>query len=130
MKTVLTLKYSSFLFHNKLSLVKNTPVEVDTKDFTEKDIRVLNTYITSGGIHSSNGLVPVEQKEIEEVEDTKVIEIVAEKEPEQEQPQPEEVKVEEEVPVTRDPLDVLNAPAEETKKAPVKKAPAKKATAK
>lgn len=113
MKTVLTLKYSSFLFFNKLSLVKNTPKEINTEELSQKDIEVLNGYISSGSIHSSEGLVPVELKEDEKIES-----------PNQEK---EEVKQDEEVVHVRNTLNVLDAPVVEKKAAP-KRTPVKKVT--
>ena len=107
MKTVLTLKYSSFLFFNKLSLVKNTPKEIDTEELSQKDIEVLNGYISSGSIHSSEGLVPVVIKEDEKAESP--------------------VQEKEEVVHVRNTLNVLDAPVVE-KKVATKRTPAKKVT--
>lgn len=59
MKTKLTLKYSSFFFCNNLQLKKGTQTEIDSDTLTEKDITILNAYIRSGGIESSEGLIPV-----------------------------------------------------------------------
>lgn len=133
MKTVLTLRYSSFLFCNKLTLVKNRPVEVETDVFTDKDVRLLNSYIKSGGITSSAGFVPDREVVESEVEIPATIESVIEiKAPEPEPEVKEETKedeVEVEQPV-RATLDVLDAPVEEVKKAPAKKPAATKKVAK
>lgn len=67
MKTKLTLKYSSFFFCNNIQLKKGKEVEIDTDVLTEKDIVILNAYISSGGIVSSEGMIPVVLKQAETV---------------------------------------------------------------
>lgn len=67
MKTKLTLKYSSFFFCNNIQLKKGKEVEIDTDILTEKDIVILNAYISSGGIVSSEGMIPVVLKQAETV---------------------------------------------------------------
>lgn len=135
MKTVLTLRYSSFLFCNKLTLVKNRPVEVETDVFTDKDVRLLNSYIKSGGITSSAGFVPDREAVESEVEIPATIESVIEIKAPEPEPEPEvkeetkEDEVEVEQPV-RSTLDVLDAPVEEVKKAPAKKPATTKKVAK
>lgn len=123
MKTVLTLKYSSFLFCNKLALVKNTPKEVETDIFSDKDITLLNTYIKSGSVLSSNGSIPERSVVTEVVETPVTIEPIIEVKTSE----PEITEdVEDEQPV-RSTLDVLDAPAvEEVKKVTPKKTVAKK----
>lgn len=59
MKTKLTLKYSSFFFCNNVQLKKGKEVEIDTDSLSNKDVTILNAYISSGGIVSSEGLLPV-----------------------------------------------------------------------
>ena len=67
MKTKLTLKYSSFFFCNNIQLKKGKEVEIDTDVLTEKDIVILNAYISSGGIVSSEGMIPVVLKQAETI---------------------------------------------------------------
>lgn len=67
MKTKLTLKYSSFFFCNNIQLKKGKETEIDTDVLTEKDIVILNAYISSGGIVSSEGMIPVVLKQAETV---------------------------------------------------------------
>ena len=62
MKTELTLKQSSFLFIESLNLIKNTPVEVESDTLTNKEVKIVNKYINSGGVASSNGLLPVKEE--------------------------------------------------------------------
>lgn len=68
MKTKLTLKYSSFFFCNNLQLKKGTQTEIDSDTLTEKDITILNAYIRSGGIESSEGLIPVVLEDVSTTE--------------------------------------------------------------
>ena len=50
MKTKLTLKYSSFFFCNSIQLKKGQETAVETDSLSNKDLTILNAYITSGGI--------------------------------------------------------------------------------
>ena len=59
MKTKLTLKYSSFFFCNSIQLKKGQETEIETDSLSNKDLTILNAYITSGGITSSEGLIPL-----------------------------------------------------------------------
>ena len=65
MKTKLTLKYSSFFFCNSIQLKKGQETEVETDNLTSKDVHILNAYISSGGIVSSEGRIPVQLEEVE-----------------------------------------------------------------
>ena len=91
MKTKLTLKYSSFFFCNNLQLKKGTQTEIDSDTLTEKDITILNAYIRSGGIESSEGLIPVVLEDVSITEQP----IEAPVEKEKEEPKVEEEKEEE-----------------------------------
>ena len=111
------------MFCNKLALVKNTPKEVETDIFSDKDITLLNTYIKSGSVLSSNGSIPERSVVTEVVETPVTIEPIIEVKTSE----PEITEdVEDEQPV-RSTLDVLDAPAvEEVKKVTPKKTVAKK----
>ena len=89
MKTKLTLKYSSFFFCNSIQLKKGQETEIETDSLSNKDLTILNAYITSGGITSSEGLIPLV------IEDVKITledesQVVEDKE-EEEKPLEEEV---------------------------------------
>mgnify|MGYP003620277758 CR=1 FL=1 len=112
MKTKLTLKYSSFFFCNNIQLKKGQETEIETDGLSSKDIVILNAYISSGGIVSSEGLIPVVLEDVVVEEPVPVEEVV--------KPIEEEVKevVEEKVEET----------TEELKEEPKEEAPAKKTT--
>lgn len=117
MKTKLTLKYSSFFFCNSIQLKKGQETEVETDSLSNKDLTILNAYITSGGITSSEGLIPLV------IEDVK---ITLEDEPQVVEDKEEEKPLEEEVtePEQKEQEDVAE---EET---PVKKTTTKRTTKK
>lgn len=117
MKTKLTLKYSSFFFCNSIQLKKGQETEVETNSLSNKDLTILNAYITSGGITSSEGLIPLV------IEDVK---ITLEDEPQVVEDKEEEKPLEEEVtePEQKEQEDVAE---EET---PVKKTTTKRTTKK
>ena len=117
MKTKLTLKYSSFFFCNSIQLKKGQETEVETDSLSNKDLTILNAYITSGGITSSEGLIPLV------IEDVK---ITLEDEPQVVEDKEEEKPLEEEVtePEQEEQEDVAE---EET---PVKKTTTKRTTKK
>ena len=101
MKTKLTLKYSSFFFCNSIQLKKGQETEVETDSLSNKDLTILNAYITSGGITSSEGLIPlvIEDVKITLEDEPQVVEDKEEKplaevtEPEQEDVAEEETPV-------------------------------------
>lgn len=117
MKTKLTLKYSSFFFCNSIQLKKGQETEIETDSLSNKDLTILNAYITSGGITSSEGLIPLV------IEDVK---ITLEDEPQVVEDKEEEKPLEEEVtePEQKEQEDVAE---EET---PVKKTTTKRTTKK
>ena len=116
MKTKLTLKYSSFFFCNSIQLKKGQEVEVETDTLTSKDVHILNAYISSGGIVSSEGRIPVELEEV----------VVTE----QATPEPAKEEVKEEVIEQKEETtEEAEKPTEEVE-APVKKAPVKRTTKK
>jgi hypothetical protein len=119
MKFKLTLKYSSFFFTSKVSLVKNITQEVDVTGLPEKDKAIINAYIRSGAIISDSGELPVE------VEVTEVVE-----QPVVEEKKVEEVVVEATVEEVLDIKDILAEPEVTVEEAPVKKKPAAKKTTK
>ena len=112
MKTKLTLKYSSFFFCNNIQLKKGQETEIETEGLSNKDVIILNAYISSGGIESSEGLIPVVLEDVVVEEPVAVEEVI--------EPTQEEVKevVEEKVEET----------TEELKEEPKEEAPAKKTT--
>lgn len=116
MKTKLTLKYSSFFFCNNIQLKKGQETEIETDGLSSKDIVILNAYISSGGIVSSEGLIPVVLEDVVVEEPVPVEEVV--------KPIKEEVKevVEEKVEETKEET------TEELKEEPKEEAPAKKTT--
>lgn len=113
MKTKLTLKYSSFFFCNSIQLKKGQEVEVETDTLTSKDVHILNAYISSGGIVSSEGRIPVELEEV----------VVTEPEPIEEEVKEEVVEAKEESTVEAEQLP-------EEVETPVKKATTKRTTKK
>mgnify|MGYP003513338315 CR=1 FL=1 len=117
MKTKLTLKYSSFFFCNSIQLKKGQETEIETDSLSNKDLTILNAYIASGGITSSEGLIPFV------IEDVK---ITLEDEPQVEEDKEEEKTLEEEVtePEQKEQEDVAE---EET---PIKKTTTKRTTKK
>lgn len=117
MKTKLTLKYSSFFFCNSIQLKKGQETEIETDSLSNKDLTILNAYITSGGITSSEGLIPLV------IEDVK---ITLEDKPQVVEDKEEEKPLEEEVtePEQKEQEDVAE---EET---PVKKTTTKRTTKK
>lgn len=110
----LTLKYSSFLFTNDVSLVKNVEQSVDIDKLTAKDITIINAYIASGAIVSDKGQLP-----LKEAVETPVVEEVKEDEVEVIK---EEVKIEKEVVAS-----ILDGESDSKKKPTAKKTPSKKA---
>ena len=108
MKTKLTLKYSSFFFCNSIQLKKGQETEVETDSLSNKDLTILNAYITSGGITSSEGLIPlvIEDVKITLEDESQVVEDKEEEKPlEEEVTEPEqegqEDVAEEETPVKK-----------------------------
>ena len=108
MKTKLTLKYSSFFFCNSIQLKKGQETEVETDSLSNKDLTILNAYITSGGITSSEGLIPlvIEDVKITLEDESQVVEDKKEEKPlEEEVTEPEQKEqedvVEEETPVKK-----------------------------
>ena len=104
MKTKLTLKYSSFFFCNSIQLKKGQETEVETDSLSNKDLTILNAYITSGGITSSEGLIPlvIEDVKITLEDEPQVVEDKEEKPLEEEVTEPEQKDVaEEETPVKK-----------------------------
>ena len=121
MKTKLTLKYSSFFFCNSIQLKKGQETEIETDSLSNKDLTILNAYITSGGITSSEGLIPLV------IEDVKITledesQVVEDKEEDKEEEKPLEEEVTE--PEQKEQEDVAE---EET---PVKKTTTKRTTKK
>ena len=116
MKTKLTLKYSSFFFCNSIQLKKGQETEVETDSLSNKDLTILNAYITSGGITSSEGLIPlvIEDVKITLEDESQVVEDKEEEKPLEEEVTEPEQKEQEDV-------------AEET---PVKKTTTKRTTKK
>lgn len=92
MKTKLTLKYSSFFFCNSIQLKKGQETEVETDSLSNKDLTILNAYITSGGITSSEGLIPlvIEDVKITLEDEPQVVEDKEEKPLEEEVTEPEQ----------------------------------------
>lgn len=107
MKTKLTLKYSSFFFCNSIQLKKGQETEVETDSLSNKDLTILNAYITSGGITSSEGLIPlvIEDVKITSEDEPQVVEDKEEKPLEEEVTEPEQKEqedvTEEETPVKK-----------------------------
>lgn len=107
MKTKLTLKYSSFFFCNSIQLKKGQETEVETDSLSNKDLTILNAYITSGGITSSEGLIPIviEDVKITLEDEPQVVEDKEEKPLEEEVTEPEQKEqedvAEEETPVKK-----------------------------
>lgn len=108
MKTKLTLKYSSFFFCNSIQLKKGQETEVETDSLSNKDLTILNAYITSGGITSSEGLIPlvIEDVKITLEDEPQVVEDKEEKPLEEEEvTEPEQKEqegvAEEETPVKK-----------------------------
>ena len=108
MKTKLTLKYSSFFFCNSIQLKKGQETEIETDSLSNKDLTILNAYITSGGITSSEGLIPlvIEDVKITLEDESQVVEDKEEEKPlEEEVTEPEqegqEDVAEEETPVKK-----------------------------
>ena len=107
MKTKLTLKYSSFFFCNSIQLKKGQETEVETDSLSNKDLTILNAYITSGGITSSEGLIPlvIEDVKITLEDEPQVVEDKEEKPLEEEVIEPEQKEqedvAEEETPVKK-----------------------------
>ncbi len=107
MKTKLTLKYSSFFFCNSIQLKKGQETEVETDSLSNKDLTILNAYITSGGITSSEGLIPlvIEDVKITLEDEPQVVEDKEEKPIEEEVTEPEQKEqedvAEEETPVKK-----------------------------
>ena len=108
MKTKLTLKYSSFFFCNSIQLKKGQETEVETDSLSNKDLTILNAYITSGGITSSEGLIPlvIEDVKITLEDESQVVEDKEEEKPlEEEVTEPEQKEqegvAEEETPVKK-----------------------------
>lgn len=107
MKTKLTLKYSSFFFCNSIQLKKGQETEVETDSLSNKDLTILNAYITSGGITSSEGLIPlvIEDVKITLEDEPQVVEDKEEKPLEEEVTEPEQKEqedvTEEETPVKK-----------------------------
>lgn len=80
MKTKLTLNYGSFFFCNDIQLKKGHQVEIDTDGLSKKDITILNAYISSGGILSTEGQIPVVIEDVNlTVEDESTKQVVEEK---------------------------------------------------
>ena len=104
MKTKLTLKYSSFFFCNSIQLKKGQETEVETDSLSNKDLTILNAYITSGGITSSEGLIPLVIEDVKIIleDEPQVVEDKEEKPLEEEVTEPEQEDVaEEETPVKK-----------------------------
>ena len=107
MKTKLTLKYSSFFFCNSIQLKKGQETEIETDSLSNKDLTILNAYITSGGITSSEGLIPlvIEDVKITLEDEPQVVEDKEEKPLEEEVTEPEQKEqedvTEEETPVKK-----------------------------
>ena len=104
MKTKLTLKYSSFFFCNSIQLKKGQETEVETDSLSNKDLTILNAYITSGGITSSEGLIPLVIEDVKTTleDEPQVVEDKEEKPFEEEVTEPEQEDVaEEETPVKK-----------------------------
>ena len=104
MKTKLTLKYSSFFFCNSIQLKKGQETEVETDFLSNKDLTILNAYITSGGITSSEGLIPLVIEDVKIIleDEPQVVEDKEEKPLEEEVTEPEQEDVaEEETPVKK-----------------------------
>ena len=98
MKTKLTLKYSSFFFCNSIQLKKGQETEVETDSLSNKDLTILNAYITSGGITSSEGLIPLVIEDVKIIleDEPQVVEDKEEKPLEEEVTEPEQEDVAEE----------------------------------
>jgi hypothetical protein len=107
MKTKLTLKYSSFFFCNSIQLKKGQETEVETDSLSNKDLTILNAYITSGGITSSEGLIPLVIEDVKIIleDEPQVVEDKEEKPLEEEVTEPEQKEqedvAEEETPVKK-----------------------------
>ena len=106
MKTKLTLKYSSFFFCNSIQLKKGQETEVETDSLSNKDLTILNAYITSGGITSSEGLIPLVIEDVKIIleDEPQVVEDKEEKPLEEEVTEPEQKEQEdvaEETPVKK-----------------------------
>lgn len=104
MKTKLTLKYSSFFFCNSIQLKKGQETEIETDSLSNKDLTILNAYITSGGITSSEGLIPLVIEDVKTTleDEPQVVEDKEEKPFEEEVTEPEQEDVaEEETPVKK-----------------------------
>lgn len=113
MKTILTLRTSSMFFIGSVNLYKGVAIEVNSDELSPSTIRIVNQAITSGRVHSTEGLlvVPVKEETVVVLDESPVADVVE-----------EATKTEPEV--TED-----EAPAVEAEvKTPVKKktAPAKK----
>lgn len=139
MKTNLTLKSSSMLFFGKVNLLRNVPVEVETEELSLTSIKMINKFIKSGAIVSTEGLIEAPEA-LEEKLETPVeltLETEVAKETEQstlvEEKQEEIVEAKEEVveKVKEEPAKVEEEIVQEVKEAPkktTKKATTKKAT--
>lgn len=107
MKTKLTLKYSSFFFCNSIQLKKGQETEIETDSLSNKDLTILNAYITSGGITSSEGLIPLVIEDVKTTleDEPQVVEDKEEKPLEEEVTEPEQKEqedvAEEETPVKK-----------------------------
>ena len=119
MKTKLTLKYSSFFFCNNIQLKKGQETEIETDGLSNKDLIILNAYISSGGIVSSEGLIPVVLEDVV-VEEPAVVEEVVET-PKEEVKEVVEEKVEETTEELKEEPKEEEAPAKKTTRRTTKK---------
>lgn len=63
MKTILTLRTSSMFFIGSVNLYKGEAIEVNSDELSPSTIRIVNQAITSGRVHSTEGLLVVPVKE-------------------------------------------------------------------
>lgn len=63
MKTILTLRTSSMFFIGSVNLYKGVAIEVNSDELSPSTIRIVNQAITSGRVHSTEGLLVVPVKE-------------------------------------------------------------------
>lgn len=127
MKTKLTLRSSSMLFLG-VNLLRNVPTEADSDTLSPAAIRILNQYIKSGAVESTEGLFPTEApKEVEE-EQVAAVEVEAPVEVlvpvEVAEPKVEEIV---EVQATEEKVEAEEAPVEKTATPKRKTASKKKA---
>jgi hypothetical protein len=79
MKTILHLKQNSHFFIGNLNLQKHAPKEVEYASLSDTQINILNRYIRSGAVHSSEGYIPLPTPMVAPmVEETSIAEIAPE----------------------------------------------------